>query len=77
MYTERFSCIHIFVYFGHACIVQSSDDCVSVCLCVCVPVCVGVCVSVCLCVCVSVCLCVCVWWGEGVGGGRAFGRAYM
>ena len=41
MYTERFSCIHIFVYFSHACIVQSSDDCVSVCVCVCVCLCVG------------------------------------
>ena len=39
MYTERFSCIHIFVYFSHACIAQSSDNCVSVC--VCVSVCGG------------------------------------
>ena len=39
MYTERFSCIHIFVYFSHACIAQSSDNCVSVCVCVCL--CVG------------------------------------
>ena len=38
MYTERFSCIHIFVYFSHTCIGQR--------LCVCVSVCVFV--SVCL-----------------------------
>ena len=41
MYTERFSCIHIFVYFSHACIGQSSDDCVSEC------VFVSVCLSPC------------------------------
>ena len=38
MYTERFSYIHIFVYFSHSCIGQK--------LCVCVSVCVFV--SVCL-----------------------------
>ena len=79
MYTERFSCILIFVYFSHACIVQSSDDCVSVCLCV--YVCRGgggggggglggvrasvhVSVCVCVCACVHSRVCACVL-GEG------------